>query len=234
MTTHRRRRLRTYTAEQLLRGRPVGPLASRDANRDALTDLITAAAAPARASELGGEQEAVAAFRVARLTPATQLRRPSMIKTGMAKLLTLKIALAAAGALAAGGVALTAGTGHIPSQFGGTSANSHASTHASTHSDAARPAAHPNASPSPSLRGLCSAYTAGVSTSHGKALDNPAFTALITAAGGKDNVAKFCAAMLGSKPGQSHATHPTGPPATHPAGPPATHPAGKPTSQPAT
>src|SRR2546425_473933 len=82
------------------------------------------AAAPARASELAGEQEAVAAFRVARLTPATQLRRPSMIKTGTAKLLTLKIALAAAGALAAGGLALAAGTGHIPSQLVGSSAKS--------------------------------------------------------------------------------------------------------------
>ncbi len=228
MTTHWCRRLDAHTGEKLLRGRPAGPLA----NRDALANLIAAAAAPGRDSELAGEQEAVAAFTVARLAPATQLRRPSMIKTGMAKLLTLKLAVAV-GALAAGGVALAAGTGHLPSQ---PPANAHASsTNASAHSNDARPAAHPSPSPSPSLRGLCSAYTAGVSASHGKALDNPAFTALITAAGGKDNVAAFCAAKLGSKAGQSphapanpaHQAHPTGSPA-HPTGPPTTHPAGKP------
>ena len=38
---------------------------------------------------------------------------------------------------------------------------------------------HPAATPSPSLRGLCQAYTAHAADNPGKALDNPAFAALI-------------------------------------------------------
>src|SRR6185312_16369620 len=52
--------------------------------------------------------------------------------------------------------------------------------------------------PSPSLVGLCHAYTAGNKSEHGKALDNPAFTILITTAGGKDKVDGYCQALLAS------------------------------------
>lgn len=65
--------------------------------------------------------------------------------------------------------------------------------------------------PSPSLTGLCKAYQAGVGDNPGKALENPAFTVLITAAGGKDNVADFCVSLVG--PAKTHSSdHPSGNP----------------------
>lgn len=230
MSTHRRRRLDRGTAEELLRGRPAGPLAGGEA----LAGLLAAAAGPARDSELAGEEQAVTAFRVAaHHIPATQPRRSSMIS----KLLTLKLALAAVLATAGGGVALAAATGNLPNGGSTPAAQSSASAAAS-----ARSTDHPAASPSPSLHGLCVAYTHGVATSKGKALDNPAFTALINAAGGKDNVAAFCKTELASKnkasaashaPAQPAASHATGQPTDHPTGAPASHPTGRPTSVPA-
>ncbi|RSM63859.1 hypothetical protein DMH04_52280 [Kibdelosporangium aridum] len=80
-------------------------------------------------------------------------------------------------------------------------------------------------SPSPSLVGLCQADTAGAGAEQGKALENPAFTVLITTAGGKDKVSAYCTDLLAIQPGQS--TPPTGQPTTLPTGPGAAHPTGK-------
>ena len=110
------------------------------------------------------------------------------------KLLVAKAVIAAVG-VSGGGIALAAATGHMPASLTGkpAAASSAAATAMSNASgNSASHPAHPAASPSPSLRGLCQAYTAHVSQSPGKALDNPAFTALITAAGGKDSVTAFC------------------------------------------
>ncbi len=231
MNTRRRNRLDRDTAERLLRGRPTGAAAASDA----LADLLMAAAAPARDHELAGEEEALAAFRVARLTPATQPRRREMIKSGIAKALTLKLALAAA---ATGGVALAASTGHLPGPLGGAGHATHASSSATANPAAAGSSATHTATPSPSMYGLCHAYTAGVAAAPGKALKNPAFTALISAAGGKDNVAAFCAAVLKAGPGNASA-HPTGKASSqagnasaHPTGKPSTHATGKPSTHP--
>lgn len=150
-----------------------------------------------------------------------------MIKTAVAKLLTLKVAAVAIAVTAAGGVALAAGNGALPTPFGG-NGDKPAATHAS-----AKPAktteagARGNASPSPSLVGLCHAYTAGVNDNPGKALENPAFTALINAAGGKDEVADFCAKILADK---SASVHPSGAPENKPSRP--AHPTGPPTPEP--
>lgn len=65
-----------------------------------------------------------------------------------------------------------------------------------------------SATPSPSLDGLCVAYQAGAMA---KAASNPAFTALITAAGGADQVDAYCVSRIGAS------THPAKP--THPARP---------------
>jgi len=67
-----------------------------------------------------------------------------------------------------------------------------------------------NGSPSPSLVGLCHAVDAGNKDDHGKALENPAFTALITAAGGKEKVDAFCATLLASASAapKEHPSHP--------------------------
>jgi hypothetical protein len=223
-----RRRLDRGTAERLLCGEPVGPMDG------SLANLLAAAAGPARDSELAGEQEAVTAFQVAHLVPATQLRRPSMMKTGLARLLALKVTLAA-GAVAIGGVALAASISHSHTDHSQAPAAA-----AVSHSPAAAGAsAEPKASPSPSMTGLCRAYNAQVGTSPGKALDSPAFTALVTAAGGKDKVAAFCTATLGAAAQDPANAHASARPASHPTGKPTAspdhgpnHPHGKPTSLP--
>ena len=187
-------------AEQLLRGGSAGRPADPLANHDPLACLLAvAAAAPAHDRELAGEAEAVMAFRRALSGPAPQPRRPSMSAT---KLLVAKAVLAALG-VTGGGVALAAATGHMPSNLTGTPAAASSAASATAMPSAnGKPATHPVSSPSPSLRGLCQAYTAHVGSSPGKALDSPAFSALITAAGGKDKVAAFCASMSVGPAGQ--------------------------------
>jgi hypothetical protein len=160
------------------------------------------------------------------------------------KLLVAKAVLAAVG-VTGGGVALAAATGHLPSNLTGTPpAASSAASATAMPSANGKPASHPASSPSPSLRGLCQAYTAHVGSSPGKELDSPAFSALITAAGGTDKVAAFCTSLLATQPGNGPTTHPGGKPSslptpantTHPTGKPTTdptgHPTGKPTSHP--
>ncbi len=128
------------------------------------------------------------------------------------KLLAVKVLLAAAGVTAGGGVALASATGHLPVALGGQPAASPSAT-ATTGTSAT----HPAGSPSPNLKGLCTAYTKGVADSSGKALDNPAFSALITAAGGKSNVAAFCATLpANATPGHTPPAHPAGKPTALP------------------
>ena len=147
------------------------------------------------------------------------------------KLLVAKAVIAALG-VSGGGVALAAATGHMPANLTGkpAAASSASAAAAATHTPAAsgESASHPAASPSPSLRGLCQAYTSQVGSNPGKALDSPAFTALITAAGGKDSVTAFCTSLLATHPGNAPASHPAGKPSSHPTPADTTHPTGKP------
>jgi hypothetical protein len=79
---------------------------------------------------------------------------------------------------------------------------------------------------------LCHAYRAG--DNPGKALDKPAFTHLITVAGGKDKVTAYCTGLLKTHPAKGRASsHPTGAPSTHPTAAPPTHPTGRRTTHPA-
>jgi hypothetical protein len=110
-----------------------------------------------------------------------------MINAGLAKALTLKVGLAVGALVATGGVAVAASTGSLPNPFGGKPSHG--------------PESDNHGSPSPSLFGLCHAFSAGNKADHGKALESPAFQALITAAGGKDNVEGFCADVLKKAPG---------------------------------
>jgi hypothetical protein len=213
MSIHRSRRLGRVTARRLLRGEKAGP--------DRLAELLAAAAAPAGREELPGEEAAVTAFRAARLASAVAVRRPSTNKTA----LTLKAAAAALVVTAAGGVALAAG--HLPgtTDGGATPAPQRRPGHTFVPRPSAKPSPthvrHSGTGPSPSLTGLCHAYRAG--DDRGKALDNPAFTHLVTVAGGKNKVAAYCAALLKPHPGKGHASsHPGG---TH-------HPAGRSTAKP--
>jgi hypothetical protein len=170
-----------------------------------------------------------------------------MIKTWVAKLLTVKAATVLA-VTAAGGVALAATTGTLPNPLTGTAAapSSAADGAGRPTTTPTHPGAGPSELPSPSLLGLCHAYTAGAGSDHGKALSDPAFTALITAAGGTDKVDSYCKALLASPPGNapSHPTgapngtagagnqHPTGEPTSHPTGDPTSHPSGSPAPHP--
>jgi hypothetical protein len=169
-----------------------------------------------------------------------------MIKTAVMKLLTVKAAAVFALA-AAGGVAVAATTGTLPTTLTG-SEHSTSGMSAASSDHAGGPSARPsasekgkgrdgekdgnnqngnhngdqngnqsgngpegaNGSPSPSLVGLCHAVDAGNKDDHGKALENPAFTALITAAGGKEKVDAFCATLLASASAapKEHPSHP--------------------------
>ncbi len=240
MSIHRPRRIDRDTAEALLRGVPAarrrgGPLGEH----------LAAAAAPADPHELAGRPVALAAFQAACLQPATRQRRTSMMKTWLAKLLTVKAAALLA-VTAAGGVALAATTGTLPNPLTDTPAATPSAAHATGRptTTPSHPGGGPSALPSASLLGLCHAYTAGAGAERGKALTDPAFTALITAAGGAGKVDGFCKTLLASAPGNapSHpsgpadTTHPTGPPTStpgqHPTGAPTEHPTGAPSSHP--
>jgi hypothetical protein len=223
MNAHEHRPLTAETAEQLLEGRPVTARHAR-----LLADLLAMASAAAFPGELAGEDAAVAAFRAALSTDRTaQSGRRSMSKTALlAKLLTLKAAAIAVVAVSAGGVALAATTGVLPNPL--------APQHPGHSTDAP---GHPGnaATPSPSMVGLCTAFLAGAGADHGKALENPAFSALITAAGGKDKVDSFCAGIGVKPPGSGRGTgeptsHPTGEPTSHPGD--TQHPTGAPTTHP--
>jgi hypothetical protein len=241
MNAQKTRRLHRNTAERLVTGAAgvpdVHPL---------LSGLLAAAAAPGRPAELTSEQAILAAFQAAWLTPVPRSRRLTMLKATVLKLLTVKVAAAAAiTTVAAGGVALAASTGALPNPLHGqglAAASAKPSDPAADHSPQPGSSEGKDAkgSPSPSMVGLCHAYSAGSKTDHGKALDNPAFTVLITTAGGRDKVDAFCQTLLASaKPSEAAAhagaspdSHPAGAPTDHPTGAPTDHSTGKPSAKP--
>jgi hypothetical protein len=251
-----REHIGAITAERLIQGARGGsPVGS-----DRLADLLAALASRPGRRELAGEDAAMTAFRAARLASTPESRRNSMLKTALAKIATAKAAIVLA-AVGGGGVALAAGSGHLPGvdtpehhpgdrpnasvtqSAHATGGNSAPSVAAHGSAAAARRAAEgrsatPNGSPSPNLRGLCTAFDAGVGDNPGKALENPAFTVLITTAGGKDQVGTYCSALLAAR-SEATPTHPDGDahpkPSTHgaqPAGPEKTdsHPEPTPTN----
>jgi hypothetical protein len=217
----------------MLGGDPIG---ARDSHRP-LASLLVAVAAPALPAELASEQACVDRFRAASRVPARRPRKLSVIKATVLRLLTVKAAIAALATTTAGGVVLAASTGTLHNPLDGHTSGVAPGVTAS------QPAAKPSKgtgdrdadgqgrngggsaashAPSPSLVRLCHAYDEGNKAEHGKALDNPAFTVLVTAAGGRDRVDEYCAALLASpsaapegspKPGTDHAT---GRPTSHP------------------
>jgi hypothetical protein len=242
MSMYRSRRISARTAEDLLNGAGV------DAEHQRLAQVLRAVAGPAQPGELAGRQDALAAFGRARLRPDPLQRRQSMIKTAVVKLLTVKAVAVAALVVGTGGVALAASTGALPNPLGDHPSPAASSGQSdSSHGPAA--SAHPkgSADPSPSLVGLCTAYNAGAGSEQGKALDSPAFRALLVAAGGKDNVGSYCTSLLAtahpsgsptdhSGKATSHPTgdpsHATGGPSGHPTGDPSGHPTGAPSPKP--
>ena len=221
MTTNRRSWDKDI-AEHVLRDAPAGRLHARDP----LSQLLQAAAAPASADELAFEHEAIAAFHLSAQRSVTSLpRRRSKMKSALAKVLTLK-AIAVLAAVSAGGVALAASTGVMPNPLErflpGAPGSAHPTPPATT-----GPGSH--GTTSPSVIGLCRAFVAGVGVDRGSALEDPAFSVLITTAGGKDKVDGYCTEVLASPEAGGDPPHSTGEPTAHPTGEPSTHPSGPPT-----
>jgi hypothetical protein len=198
-----------------------------------LDGLIADASAPAHESELVGLAAALTAFST---VPAAPRRRRALSRAATVAALTT-------GSLMVGGVALAAANGSLPAPVqtfahhavGAPSPHSHGhgKGHDKNKAENGDGSATPSATPSPNLDGLCQAYSSGVADAHGKALDNPAFTALATAAGGADKVAAYCEARLAANPHGRPTDLPTQAtkhkPASHPTGrpesvPPVTHP----------
>ncbi|MBN1174234.1 MAG: hypothetical protein JXA67_18835 [Micromonosporaceae bacterium] len=101
-------RLDAATAESLLSRRPV-------TDHDRLARLLAAVAAPAGEDELRRQVATRVAFLHARQHPLpTWKRRLSMIKTTLAKLMTMKIAALGLAVGGVGGVAVAATTGNLP------------------------------------------------------------------------------------------------------------------------
>ena len=115
MTTRRTHRMSRGAAERLLNDGPAAP----GATSDPLARLLAAAAAPAQARELAGEEPAVAAFHAEHLSPLTESRRGQMIKSPLAKLLTTKVLAGTIAVCATGGVALAASNGAFSAGGGG-------------------------------------------------------------------------------------------------------------------
>jgi hypothetical protein len=182
-----------------------------------------------------------------------------MPRATVAKLLGAKLITATAVvAVATGGVALAAATNALPDQAQGVAHHLLNAPSPDQHSSAAqesrqateakeaveaqqpgaKPSAAPLATPSASLRGLCTAYQAGATSNDGKAISNPAFKTLVTAAGGADGVAAYCTKLAGAQgthpTGQPSSDQPSGKPAAVPTAAPTPRPAGKPTALPTT
>jgi hypothetical protein len=187
-------------AESLARG-DRGPDAP-----DTLVHLLAAAAAPARDSELAGEESAVVAFRRRHRPPMHAPGRRSLL----ARLLTVKITAAFALTAAGGAAALAAGGFHRISGTSGFSPRP-AATSAAPSSPAASPrgtgsaAAVPRRTvPSPTRSqppadSLCRVLVADArnrSAGVHMGLDSSAFAALIALAGDAAGVWPFCSRLL--------------------------------------
>lgn len=220
------------TAERLLAGGSV------EREHERVARVLAAASAPGRPWELRGRASAMAAFREARpalAQAASTDRSGSVIKQRLVRLFTVKAVALAALAAGAGGIAIAASTGVLPTP----APSERPSVSPAPSTPTPRPSAsrgEPAGSPSPSLVGLCRAYQA---TTHqrGEALASPAFRALVTAAGGEENVDEFCAALAGSSvPSGSASPDSTDPPSkrspTSPKGDKSDHPSKRPSRSP--
>jgi hypothetical protein len=220
----RRRGMSGREAERLLRdaasGSPTDP--------DPLVRLLAAAAAPAPERGSASEEAALSAFRTARHAPAPA--KNSTVRSGLVKLFTAKVAVVAF-ASTVGGVALAARSGALPDR------QQHVDQPATGTPGESRPIGTPSRTaggtagpvPSSSLSptDLCRAYERSKGNNErDKALDGPAFSMLITAAGGENKVAGYCATLLRTTPGKrperapkSQVKKPTERPNPHSTGP---------------
>jgi hypothetical protein len=204
MTDHGPDGLRDAAAERLLEA----VTARRLRADDALSRLLLAASAPGQPDELRGREAALAAFRAA--APTSQAgRHVAPRRSALRRFMTVKIAVIV-GAATLGGVALASGVGVLPNPLAPSpSGVPSLTTSESPLGTGEQPTAHPTPDPNPShsvapvpttgLLGLCHAYDRDPEKTSGKALDNPAYAALISAAGGREQVEALCADLLVGK-----------------------------------
>ncbi|MFI9272718.1 hypothetical protein ACIGXM_18635 [Kitasatospora sp. NPDC052896] len=222
MSTNRSRRIDRDAAEQLLTGAADGT----QGGRGALADLLAAAAGPATAAELAGEEAALAAFReAAQLSPGSatptvrptsstqpatrQPRRPWMTSCAPVRFLSAKVAVVALAATAVGGVAMAAGGGYLPTVLGGSPDDTVSDSAAATAS--ARPSGRAVDRPDGSTRPPAADQVPGDRASAqllaglclawaepGQATADSRFEPLTRAAGGPNRVRDFCADLLAS------------------------------------
>jgi hypothetical protein len=250
------------------------------AHDNALGRALSAAKAPARSSELRREDAEVTAFHAARLTPPPTSRSNYVSPSTLGRRAAARavIATGAIVALTSGGFAL-ANSAHLPTLPGQasdqatesvaktpestepTETTTEATTSATptedvSESEEAEATETSEATPTPSFEGLCKAYQATDRSKAGSSLDSAAFTALATEAGGADQVATYCVALIGepketgkpselptptAKPTPAKPTDkPTGKPSVQPTptakptpAKPTDKPSGKPTDKPA-
>jgi hypothetical protein len=197
------------TAELLLRG----GAAARETGHRRIAGVLAAAAAPHRDGAVAGESAALAAFRAARVDPNPRPQRQSMIKTVLAKLLTVKIAAVTAGVLGAGGVAVASSAGALPGPLNFREPIASSSPHPKKTPPTAHPSgtASPKAAP-PGLVWLCHDYIGRDRDHRRAALDDGRFKELADKAGGKDRdkADRFCDDLLHRWPNATATPRPDG------------------------
>ncbi|MEU7808203.1 MULTISPECIES: hypothetical protein [unclassified Micromonospora] len=202
------------------------------AETDPLTRLLSAAAGPATAGEVAGEDRAVAAFRAARAAPApvpvpaVRPRRRLRIAAALSGLAATAVAGVAFAAVrldrhpdpvippapATSGPGATGPTATGPSRPAPSTPAGEASGAASPPTRDVTPTPTPSvpaAPPAPSagnnrLAAHCRAYLVKSDRQREKALTRPGFDDLVTAAGGPEHVESYCRNLVGE---------PSGPPA---------------------
>ncbi|MEV4694967.1 hypothetical protein AB0K27_28095 [Micromonospora echinospora] len=195
------------------------------AEADPLTRLLSAAAGPATAREVAGEDQAVAAFRAARAAPAavsapaTRPRRRLRVAAALSGLAATAVAGVAFAAVqldrhpdpvtppapATSGPGTTGPTATGPSRPAPSTPADEASGAASPPTRDVTPTptrSAPGAPPAPSAPGNslaahCRAYLVKSERQREKALTRPGFADLVTAAGGPEHVERYCRELVG-------------------------------------
>ncbi|SCF28663.1 hypothetical protein [Micromonospora mirobrigensis] len=223
-------RMDQETVERLL----VGPVVDPVDGPPALVQLLAAVRAAPRPAELGGEAEALRAYRMVQAGSTVPLRAVTAPRTGLAGRLGVRVAAIAVAVTATGGVAFAATGGNLPGplRHRPDPVPAPTSTPARPTAPAVGPGAPPPATPARSApataaptAGLCRAYRADAGGNPGRALENPAFSGLIASAGGRDRVAGYCDRLLTEHSGRSESA----PPGTQRGG---NEPTGQPTARP--
>ncbi|MCX6395011.1 MAG: hypothetical protein NTV23_00820 [Propionibacteriales bacterium] len=218
MTIRHQKRLTRRAAERALDGAGTSGISHLD-------ELLSAASAPASGFELNREADLVALFRAGHTAvPEATVTRSQAFRLRLAGANTA-IAAGVAVLLAGGGFAYAASTGHLPEILGGDHRSETGASNAAQAPGQGEPTDGPTrtpgvqvpaGTPTPSLRGLCRAFQAQADTNPGKAQDNPAFSALARAAGGKSGIATFCVDLIGAPQAEPTSGKPTDKPSGKP------------------